>query len=254
MKQRMKEVQLGQELEEEQISGTRKYGEFSVQQDPRTTFLKVLERFQNLPESFSLKEAVEQNYQLCDYNFMELLRAEANDCKNQGADIEAQQYTDILATINQVMADRIGGAQSRLDRILKKGSLKAMESEIGMMTRKGEVDEALILLIEANIQQAKSAGATAASEVLTKLVQRVNLERDRVQPDEQRLLRALLKLDISEKRKGLLYDAFKPTNVQDQDGDWIDGTTEIVCNYIIINISSITLSHFERTLFILLLV
>jgi len=224
VKQRMKEVQMGKTLNEGEVSKrNRKFSEFSVQEDARSTFLKVLERFQDLPQEMTLKEAVQQNYNLCDYNFMELLQKELNDCLAEGANLEAEQYTELLATINQVMVERIGGAQSRLDRILKRGNPQAMESEIAMMTRKGEVDEALVLLIEANIQQAKAAGAVGASEVLNKLLQRVNVERDRIQPDEQRLLRALLKVDDSEKRKGLLYEAFKPSKLQNDDLGWVDG-------------------------------
>lgn len=224
VKQRMKEVQMGQTLNEDEVSKrNRKFSEFSVQQDARSTFLKVLERFQDLPQEMTLKEAVQQNYDLCDYNFMELLQKELNDCLAESANLEAEQYTELLATINKVMAERIGGAQSRLDKILKRGNPQAMESEIAMMTRKGEVDEALVLLIEANIQEAKAAGAVGASEVLSKLVQRVNMERDRIQPDEQRLLRALLKVDDSEKRKGLLYEAFKPSKLQSEDLGWVDG-------------------------------
>jgi len=224
VKQRMKEVQMGKTLNEGEVSKrNRKFSEFSVQEDARSTFLKVLERFQDLPQEMTLKEAVQQNYNLCDYNFMELLQKELNDCLAEGANLEAKQYTELLSTINQVMVERIGGAQSRLDRILKRGNPQAMESEIAMMTRKGEVDEALVLLIEANIQQAKAAGAVGASEVLNKLLQRVNVERDRIQPDEQRLLRALLKVDDSEKRKGLLYEAFKPSKLQNDDLGWVDG-------------------------------
>jgi len=224
VKQRMKEVQMGQTLNEDEITKrNRKFSDFSVQQDARSTFLKVLERFQDLPQEMTLKDAVQQNYDLCDYNFMELLQKEINDCLAESANLEAEQYTELLSTINKVMVERIGGAQSRLDRILKRGNPLAMESEIALMTRKGEVDEALVLLIEANIQQAKEAGAVGASEVLSKLVQRVNVERDRIQPDEQRLLRALLKVDDSEKRKGLLYEAFKPTKLQSDDMGWVDG-------------------------------
>ena len=67
------------------------------------------------------------------------------------------------------------------------GNPKAMESEIVLMVRKGEVDEALCLLIEANTQQAQDAGATQAAVVLRKLTQRINMEQDRKLPDEQRL-------------------------------------------------------------------
>ena len=73
-----------------------------------------------------------------------------------------------------------------------------MEAEIITMARKGEVDEALILLLEANAQQAEAAGATAPAEVLRKLIAKANEEREKRLPDEQRLLRALIKLEDKE--------------------------------------------------------
>ena len=85
-----------------------------------------------------------------------------------------------------------------------------MEAEIMNMARKGEVDEALVLLLEANAQQAEQAGATAPAEVLRKLIAKANEEREKKLPDEQRLLRALIKLEDSEERKGLLHTAFQP--------------------------------------------
>ena len=85
-----------------------------------------------------------------------------------------------------------------------------MEAEIINMARKGEVDEALVLLLEANAQQAEQAGATAPAEVLRKLIAKANEEREKKLPDEQRLIRALIKLEDSEERKGLLHTAFQP--------------------------------------------
>ena len=77
-----------------------------------------------------------------------------------------------------------------------------------MMCRRGEVDEALTLLIEANAQQAETAGRKDVVAVLQKLLQRVKDEKERELPDEQRLLRALLRLKDPIKRKELIYDAF----------------------------------------------
>ena len=72
------------------------------------------------------------------------------------------------------MAKKIGSAQDRAQQILSKGNPMAMESEIASMGRKGEIDEALVLLLEANAQQAEQAGATQAAEVLRKLIKRAN--------------------------------------------------------------------------------
>jgi hypothetical protein len=42
-----------------------------------------------------------------------------------------------------------------------------------------------VLLIEANAQQAKLAGASQVSDILTKLTKRISFEKERTLPDEQ---------------------------------------------------------------------
>jgi hypothetical protein len=116
------------------------------------------------------------------------------------------------------MASKIGSAQERLQRILEKRSLPAMDSEIIRMVKKNEIDEALILLIKANAQQAEQAGAIQAAQVLRKLNERITMEKERMLPDEQRLLRALLRVNDSEERKALLFSAFKPQKLMGEDG------------------------------------
>jgi hypothetical protein len=194
-----------------------------VQKDKKETFQNILVRFTELPPDLTLEESVEKNYDLCDYEFMNMLKSEIDACMVEGADIEAQQYRDILDQINKTMAKRIGGAQERLQKILEKRALPAMESEIVKMARKGEIDEALVLLIEANVQQAEAAGAVQAVEVLRKLIRRINEEQDRKLPDDQRLMRALMRISSSEERRGLLYEAFKPSKTMLQEGGFAEG-------------------------------
>ena len=216
VKQRMQEVQLGAEIEKK--GGEEVAKSFTVQQDKRDSFKLILERFLGLPNQEALIAAVEANYDLCDLQFMEMLKSEADACFVEGADAEGRQYQELAATINKVMVSRLDQAQQRLQRILSKREVKAMESEVVAMVRKGEVDEALILLIETNAQQAEKAGAKQAAEVLRVLYRRIVSERERLLPDEQRLLRALLKEPLSEKRKELLYEAFKMVKSMGNDG------------------------------------
>ena len=217
VRKRMQEVQIGQEIENEK---KRKgdYGAFAVKADKKETFQEIFKRFQNLPQDVTLRMAIEANYELCDYQFMEMLKSEAKMCYNEGADIEAKLYEEVYDIINVVMASKIGSAQERLQRILEKRSLPAMDSEIIRMVKKNEIDEALILLIKANAQQAEQAGAIQAAQVLRKLNERITMEKERMLPDEQRLLRALLRVNDSEERKALLFSAFKPQKLMGEDG------------------------------------
>lgn len=147
----MKEIQTGRDAAAEQASGKRKYADFTVQADQRQSFLAVLQRFQNLPANFTLQEAVEQNYHLCDYAFMQMLQGEVDDCMQHAAEVEAEQYVLLLNTINVEMARRVGGAQERLDRVLRRGKPVLMEAEIGMMVRRGTKVPTCCVLVENSI-------------------------------------------------------------------------------------------------------
>jgi len=210
VKQRMQEVQMGNEVAPSSVKSGAKA--FTVQKDKQDSFKQILSRFVGLVDAQAVEDAVRANYELCDKDFLEMLKSEADACFVEGADAEGKQYQELQGVITRVMAERIGQAQERLQRIFSKnavGGVKAMESEIVLMVRKGEVDEALTLLIETNAQQAEKAGAKQTSEVLRVLLKRVVVEQERSLPDEQRLLRALLRESDSEKRKELLYTAFK---------------------------------------------
>lgn len=218
VKERVKEMQRGVE-EEEAEKEAEMFGEaFEVQDNSRETFLSILKRFEDAPEGMPLLEQVELNYHLCDYQFMNLLKKEAEDCIREGAVIEAQQYQDLLDTISRCMKNKITTAQSKFERILARKDPGMMLAEVTAMTRKGEVDEALTLLIEANAQQAEQAGNKQVADLLVTMGVRIQEERERSLPDEQRLLRALLRLDTKQKRINLMVDAFEPTSIVNQDG------------------------------------
>jgi hypothetical protein len=223
VKLRMKEVQAGQVIIDEAGRPVNKFGAFAVATDKKDSFQLVLKRFQGTTETYTLDDAVEEHYDLCDYEFMGMLKSEIDACYAEGADVEAKEYETLLETVNRVMVKRIGGAQDRLKRILDRRTLPAMESEIVAMVRKNEVDEALILLLEANTQQAEDAGAEQAVAVLKKLAKRIAEEKDRKLPEEQKLLRALMRIGDSEERKGRLSEAFKATKLASEDGGFQEG-------------------------------
>eukprot|EP01038_Epipyxis_sp_PR26KG_P004842 gene4842-6787_t len=225
VKKKMQEIQSGQTVKVggKQDDSKNKVEEFSVKTEKKETFQTILRRFTDLPSNSTLLDVVNANYDLCDFEFMEMLKSEAQACLEEGADIERETYLSILDTINQVMVSRMGSAQQRLERILSKKGVRAMESELISMMRKGEVDEALVLLITANTQQAEAAGAVQAAAVLKQLSQRIITESERKLPDEQRLLRALFRLDSAESRKGLIYQAFKPSKSANQEGGIVEG-------------------------------
>ena len=221
VKQRMQEVQSGQQQSgngaQQNVASS---AEFMVTKDADSTFRSILSRFEGIYEKDQLEEAVSKNYELCDMNFLNMLKNEIQVCKDEGADIEAQQLEALENTIRAEMTGRLSSAQSKLDAIISKnsvGGVKAMESECVRLVRKGLADEALILLMEANQQQAAAAGSPAAN-VLKMLIDRIQEEKSKDLPDEQKLLRVLMKIEDSEKRKEVLYEHFSVQKSMDNDG------------------------------------
>lgn len=241
VKQRMQEVQSGGAIASQ--SKAKGPEVFSVKKERRDTFQSVLQRFVGFDDAESMTAAVQANYELCDLEFQGMLQEEVQSCLAEGADAEAQQYVELGETIARVMAMRIGDAQEKLQRILAKRGVKAMESEIVAMCRRGEVDDALVGLMQANAQQAEAQGAKPAQLVLEQLLKRIFSERERALPDEQRLLRALLRETDSEKRKELLYSAFKQSKSMDSEGNMQDGAP-LISPPAFINIARMFIQNF----------
>ncbi len=236
IKNRMDDIQLGQSAipsynkgNKDSVKVTSKtVAPFEVQKIKDDSFQTIISRFLNLSDA-DLTAAVYDNYHLCDYEFISMLSAKIDMYHENGDEHEVVMYSNIQAEISKAMANVMGKAQEKLQRIISKGNLKAMESEIVAMSNKGEIDEALVLLLEANLQQARSAGPQGepAVGIMTTLIARINREKDRSLPIENRLLRALLRVSSSEERKGLLYDAFKPSKTMTEDAQFVEGDPEL---------------------------
>lgn len=245
IKERMKEVQSGTVGAAGPGAADSTSAKFQVTADADKTFRSILVRFEGIFEQEALEEAVAKNYELCDMDFMTMLSNEIEVCKAEGADVEADMLANLLAAIKTEMTGRVASAQQKMEGILAKnalGGIKAMESECVRLVRKGLADEALVLLMEANQQQAAQAGSPAAG-VLKMLVERIQEEKMKDIPDEQRLLRALMKEDSQEKRKELLFEAFKPQKSMDNDGVLTEGVP-IISPPLFINVAKSFMQNF----------
>jgi hypothetical protein len=65
------------------------------------------------------------------------------------------------------MSSRIQKASAALQTVLKAGNMEGMMKQLMILNAKGGLDESVVLLMEANIEQAKKAGAKPALEVST---------------------------------------------------------------------------------------
>ena len=85
------------------------------------TFKKIISMFsERLTNGDTLEQAVEYHYDLCDYDFMQLLKAKTDWPIDEN---DMFDYNDLLNEITKTSAKKIGGAQQKLETILKKGTL-----------------------------------------------------------------------------------------------------------------------------------
>lgn len=142
-------------------------------------------------------------YDQFDAQFIKVLNERA-----MNGDVDSQAVLDALAGEQQV---RVNAATENLREVLSKGDPMRMEGAIVKLAKEGKIDEPFLLLLEANADQAKAAGATGPAELMLKLRQRAMAEKDKQSASKEiKLLRQLLREPDSNKREQLLEDAFTP--------------------------------------------
>lgn len=153
----------------------------------------------------NIDTAVEAAFDRIDMRFLERLNERVQ---------EDSPKKEILAALNSsiqsCMSVRVQKASETLAKILKAGDPNAMKKELMILNAKGALDDSVILLLEANIDQAKKAGAAQAVQVMTMLRDKAVDYKDQSMPEEIRLIRKLLRTDDEAARKAMLTDAFKP--------------------------------------------
>ena len=146
---------------------------------------------------------VYNNYDQFDAQFIKVLNERAAN-----GDADSQAVLDALAIEQQ---RRVADATDKLKEVLSKGDPMRMEGAIVKLAREGRIDEPFLLLLEANADQARAAGATGPAELMMKLRRRAMAEKDKQSATKEiKLLRQLLREPDSNKREQLLTDAFTP--------------------------------------------
>lgn len=157
---------------------------------------------------------VRNYYDQFDAQFIKVLNERVSN-----GDADAQTVLDALAIEQQA---RVVAATEKVKEVLSKGEPMRMEGAIVKLAREGKVDESFLLLLEANADQARAAGATGPAELMAKLRQRAMTEKDKQSSTKEiKLLRQLLRESDSNKREELLTEAFTPKEVL-----IVPGTTE----------------------------
>lgn len=121
---------------------------------------------------------------------------------------DAKALLEALAVEQQ---KRIAAATEVLKSVLALGDPMRMEGSIVKLAREGKVDEPFLLLLEANSDQARAAGADGPAQLMDKLKKRAVEEKDKqMSSKEIRLIRKLLRTDEAPEREKILEDAFTP--------------------------------------------
>lgn len=113
------------------------------------------------------------------------------------------------ALVNGEMSVRMGRAADALKKLLGAGPAGMFRLVPDYMQR-GLLEESLLLLLEANIRQAKQAGAAPAAELMSRLMTQIRLEIDKAVEPELRLLRELLRIESADARLQLLKQKIAP--------------------------------------------
>ena len=137
----------------------------------------------------------------------------------QNGDDDARALVEALAVEQQ---KRIATAAETLKQVLAAGDPMKMEGVIVKFAREGKIDEPFLLLLEANENQARTAGAQGPADLMGKLRQRAMTEKDKqASSKEIRLIRQLLRASDAAEREKILEEAFTP-----RDALLVPGTAE----------------------------
>ena len=164
------------------------------------TLKKLLPPYKNgeTPQS-----VVIANYGSFDAQFVKVLTERATN-----GDTDSSNLLEALAA---EQSNRITAATETLKSVLSLGEPMKMEGAIVKLAREGKIDESFLLLLEANENQARDAGAMGPAELMKRLRSRAAEEKDKqVSSKEIRLIRKLLRAPDSQERDKILEDAFTP--------------------------------------------
>lgn len=145
------------------------------------------------------------------YNLYDQCDAQLVKILNNLADNGDEDSKDVIQAIAVEQQKRIAAATETLKEILALREPPRMMGAIIKLAREGRIDEPFLLLLEANADQARKAGAMGPAELMMKLHTRAQEEKDKdTASKEIKLLRQLLRAQDSDARLVLLEAAFEP--------------------------------------------
>lgn len=195
--------------------------------DPASSFIDVSsggediatvsydELIDQLAASDNMKVAVDAAYERVDLRLLERLGERIAHTATQ----DDSRLVQMRDTINAAMNQRMTVAMDSVKTVLAVQNADEMRETMDRLARKGKIDDAFILLLQANLEQAQRAGAEQATRVVKMVLQRATIIKELKLEPEIRLLRALLRTEDSAARIKMLTEGLKPkANVADEQG------------------------------------
>jgi hypothetical protein len=156
------------------------------------------------------------------FNLYEQFDAQFMKVLNERADNGELDSQVVLGAIADEQQKRLSTATEALKGVLALGELPRMQGAIVKLAREGKIDEPFLLLLEANANQARLAGALGPAQLMDALKKRATDEKDKQATSKEiRLIRQLLRTDDVFEREKILEDAFTP-----REGLLVPGTAE----------------------------
>jgi len=193
-------------VQEQEFERAKSFYEQELTPEIRFSYDKLLK--QVLPpytkNGDTVQSVVNSLYNQFDAQFVKLLTEEAKEKNNEDAQM-------VLECLSKEQELRMTAATASLKEVLAAGDPRRMQGMILKMVREGRVDEPFLLLLEANANMARAAGANGPAELMDQLRKRAVEEKDKQAGSKEiRLVRKLLRADSVEEREQILTDAFTP--------------------------------------------
>jgi len=159
-------------------------------------------------EAKDIAAQISTNYAMVDYGFLQKLEEAIADPD----ETHKERLIAIKESTTAEMAKRMQSAMEAMKELVQSPTPVVMEGKIAALARQGRLDDALLQLLQANLEQAKAAGeaGAGAANVIGRLQARVQTELDQALPKEVALLRRLLRMDDAEARQKLLREKMAP--------------------------------------------
>lgn len=153
----------------------------------------------------AVKTAVDLNYHRIDMGMLERL-SERIVAAGKRAPLLARVRDEISVVMNQ----RLSAAMDAVKNVLSARSPDDMRSRVNDLLQRGRVDDAFILLLQANQQEAQKAGIQEAAHAIGEILKYASEVKDQTLEAEIRLIRQLLRTDDEAVRIQMLTNAITP--------------------------------------------